>query len=191
MTAGNGCWGDWSSCPFWTGSGHRGYPMAVPGRPRCYPGRRRGRALGRRPPAAGRGRVGKRGWLRAGGVGPWHRSADPGRVATVHRAAKGPVAQAWPAGAGYRRPDGNIRGPEAIAERPERPWAHEPDGLRRAVGPAPPAAADGGRDRRRSLVRRVLCPAGAPGRAAAQAEDRRRLSPGRSRIGSPTAGSIG
>jgi hypothetical protein len=30
-----------------------------------------------------------------------------------------------------------------------------------------------------------------PGRAAAQAEDRRRLSPGRSRIGSPAAGSIG
>jgi hypothetical protein len=37
----------------------------------------------------------------------------------------------------------------------------------------------------------VLCPAGAPGRAAAQAEDRRRLSPGRSRSGSPAAGSIG
>jgi hypothetical protein len=30
-----------------------------------------------------------------------------------------------------------------------------------------------------------------PGRAAAQAEDRRRLSPGRRRIGSPAAGSIG
>ena len=37
----------------------------------------------------------------------------------------------------------------------------------------------------------VLCTAGAPGRAAAQAEDHRRLSPGRSRIGSPAAGSIG
>src|ERR1700746_1015449 len=93
----------------------------APGPPRLSSGRRGGGALGRRPPAAGRGRVGKRGWLRAGGVGPWHRSADPGRVATVHRAAKGPVAQAWPAGADYRRPDRNIRGPEAIAERPERP----------------------------------------------------------------------
>ena len=34
-------------------------------------------------------------------------------------------------------------------------------------------------------------PAGGPGRAAAQAEDGRRVSPGRSRIGSPAAGSIG
>jgi hypothetical protein len=55
--------------------------MGVPCRPRCYPGRRRGRALGRRAPAAGPGRVGKCCWLRAGGVGPWHGSADPGRVA--------------------------------------------------------------------------------------------------------------
>jgi hypothetical protein len=37
----------------------------------------------------------------------------------------------------------------------------------------------------------VLCPPGGPGRAAAQAEDRRRVRPGRSRIGSPAAGSIG
>ena len=43
--------------------------MGVPCRPRCYPGCRRGRALGRRAPAAGPGRVGKRCWLRAGGVG--------------------------------------------------------------------------------------------------------------------------
>jgi hypothetical protein len=80
--------------------------MDVPCRPRCYPGRRRGRALGRRPPAAGPGRMGKRCRLRAGGVGPWHRSADPGRGATEHRAAQGPVARAWPRGAGYRPPDG-------------------------------------------------------------------------------------
>jgi hypothetical protein len=39
--------------------------------------------------------------------------------------------------------------------------------------------------------RRVRCPAGGPGRAAAQAEDGRRLSPGLSRIGSPAADSIG
>jgi hypothetical protein len=65
------------------------------------------------------------------------------------------------------------------------------DGPRRAVGPAQPAAADGARGGRRSPDRRVLCPAGAPGRTAAQAEDRRRLSPGRGRIGSPAGGSIG
>ena len=56
-------------------------------------------------------------------------------------------------------------------------------------GPAP--AADGARDRPRSPERRVLCPLGGPGRAAAQAQDRRRVGPGRSRIGSPAAGSSG
>ena len=65
------------------------------------------------------------------------------------------------------------------------------DGHRRVVGPAPPAAADGARDRRRSPGRRDPCPLGGPGRAAAQAEDRRRVGPGRSRIGSPAAGSVG
>ena len=65
------------------------------------------------------------------------------------------------------------------------------DGPRRVVGPAPPAAADGARDRQRSPDRRVLCPLGGPGRAAAQAEDRRRVGPGRGRIGSPAAGSSG
>ena len=59
------------------------------------------------------------------------------------------------------------------------------------VGPAPPAAADGARDRQRILYRRVLCPLGGPGRAAAQAEDRRRVGPGHGRIGSPAAGRIG
>ena len=34
-------------------------------------------------------------------------------------------------------------------------------------------------------------PLGGPGRAAAQAEDRRRVGPGRSRIGSPAVGSSG
>ena len=55
-----------------------------PCRPGCDPGRRRGRALGRRAPAAGPGRVDERCWLRAGGVGPGHGSADPGRGATEH-----------------------------------------------------------------------------------------------------------
>src|SRR5690242_16072407 len=90
-------------------------------------------------------------------------------------------------------PDANTHGRPAIAARsPVWPcfrghWG----GPRRAVGPAQPAAADGARDRRRSPERRVLCSAGAPGRAAAQAEDGRRVSPGRSRIGSPAAGGIG
>jgi len=158
--------------------------------PAGYPGRRRGRALDLRAPAAGPGRVGKRCWLRAGGVGPWRRSADPGRGGKEHRAAKGPVAQAWHTGAAYRR-DGNIHGPQAMVERPGRLWVLDTDGLRRAVGPWPPAAADGARDRGRNPARRVLRPAGGPGRAAAQAEDRRRLSPGRSRIGSPATGGLG
>src|SRR5689334_2426494 len=53
--------------------------MGGPGRPRCYPGCCRGRALGRRAAAAAPGRVDERCWVRAGGVGPWHGSADPGR----------------------------------------------------------------------------------------------------------------
>src|SRR5213592_798926 len=86
--------------------------------------------------AAGRRQRALAAWASAGGVGPWHGSADPGRVAKVHRAAKGPDAQAWHTGAGYRRPDGSIRGPRAIVERPGRPWALDTDGLRRAVRPA-------------------------------------------------------
>jgi hypothetical protein len=62
------------------------------------------------------------------------------------------------------------------------------DGHRRVVGPALAAAADGARDRRRSPERRDPCPLGGPGRAAAQAEDRRRVGPGRRRMGSPGCG---
>ena len=158
-------------------------------RPRRYPGRRRGRALGRWTPAAGPGRVGGRCWPWAGGVGPWHGSADPGRGGREH---PGPDAQAWHGGPGYRR-DGDTCGPPAIAVLPAvRPcFPLSGDGHRRAVAPAPPAAADGARDRRGSPDRRIQCPPGGLGRAAAQAEDRRRLSPGRIRIGSPAAGSIG
>ena len=124
-------------------------------------------------------------------VGPWHGSADPGRGGKYLAAARGPAAQAGHQGPGCRR-DANTHGPPAIAVRPvRRCFPGRGDGPRRAVGPAQPAAADGARDRRRSPGRRVLGPAGGPGRAAAQAEDRRRLSPGRSRIGSPAAGSIG
>ena len=153
----------------------------------------------------GPGRVDERCWLRAGGVGPGHGSADPGRGAAEHAAAAkgGPVAQAWPRGP--RCPDADTRGPPPrappIAVRPLfQGHEHPPvqacfhcrgDGHRRVVGHALPAAADGARDRQRRLHRRVLCPLGGPGRAAAQAEDRRRVGPGRSRIGSPAAGSSG
>jgi len=144
----------------------------------------------KRSAEAGPGGVGRRCWLRAG-VGPWHGSADRGRSGREHpAAAKGPDAQAWHQGPGYRR-DGNTRGPPGIAVLPlVRPcFPGSVGGPRRAVAPAPPAAADGARDRRGSRAHRVLCPAGDPSRAAAKAEDRRRLSPGRSRIGSPAAGS--
>jgi hypothetical protein len=103
-----------------------------------------------------------------------------------------------PAAAGTRGPP--PRAPP-IAGRPRfQGHGHPPvqacfhcrgDGHRRVVGPAPPAAADGARDRQRILYRRVLCPLGGPGRAAAQAEDRRRVGPGHGRIGSPAAGRIG
>jgi hypothetical protein len=47
------------------------------------------------------------------------------------------------------------------------------------------------RDRQRNLQHRDLCPGGGPGRAAAQAQDRRRPGPVRSRIASPAPGGIG
>ena len=67
--------------------------MGIRCRPRCYPGRGRGRALGRLLLAAGPGRVGRRGWLRADCVGPWHGSADPGRGGQEHPAEQGSVAE--------------------------------------------------------------------------------------------------
>jgi hypothetical protein len=83
--------------------------MGAPCRPRDYPGRRRGRALGLRPPAAGPGGVGQRCWHRADGVGPWHRNAGPGRDGHL-------AARAWRTGPGCRR-DVYTRGPPAIAVR--------------------------------------------------------------------------
>jgi hypothetical protein len=117
-----------------------------------------------------------------GSPGAWHTRAAwatmPGWL----------VMTAWHTGPGYRR-DANTRSPP---DRPDRPcfpvawmvigvpWRlHHPQQLTVA------------RDRHGSPERRVLCPAGGPGRAAAQAEDGRRVSPGRSRIGCPAAGSIG
>src|SRR5579859_1256177 len=146
-------------------------------------------AAGRRAP--GPGSVGERCWVRAGGVGPGHRSAVPGRVESIWR-QQGDLARKLRQGPGCRR-DANTHGRPAIAARsPVWPcFRGHGGGPRGAVGPAQPAAADGARDRRRSPERRVLCSAGAPDRAAAQAEDGRRVSPGRSRIGSPAAGGIG
>ena len=189
MTAAPSC-GGWSCCPFWTGPGPRGRSDGCPLSPPLLPRPPSGSGTG--PPAAGDGPWQRGQALLASG---WWRGAlvrkrRPGRGAKEHRAAKGPVARAWRTGAGYRR-NGNIHGPPAIVEHPGRPWVLTTDGLRGTVGPAPPAAADCARDRRRSPARRVLRPAGAPGRGAAQAEDRRRLSPGRGRSGSPAAGGIG
>ena len=102
-----GCCG--RPCPFWTRLGPRGCWMGASCRPGSYPGRCRGRALGRRARAAGPGYVDEHYWLRAGGLGPGHGSADPGRGATEHitelpAAAKGGgVARAWPHGPGCRR----------------------------------------------------------------------------------------
>jgi len=64
MTAGNGCWGDWSSCPFWTGSGPRGYRNGCPRSPPLLP----------RPPsgphwAAGRRQRAVAAWVSAAGFG--------------------------------------------------------------------------------------------------------------------------
>ena len=91
--------------------------------PARYPGRRRGRALGRWTPAAGPGRVGRRCWLRASGVGPWHGSADPGRGGKEkHPAAlKGPLLPHKPGttGPGYRR-DGNTCGPARLSRYSRR-----------------------------------------------------------------------
>ena len=80
MTAGPRCRCGWPFGSLWPGQAVGDARMGVPCRPRCYPGRDRGRALGRRPPAAGPGRVGRRCWLRADCVGPWHRSATRAEV---------------------------------------------------------------------------------------------------------------
>src|ERR1700723_2495971 len=67
--------------------------MGGPGRPGFYPGRRRGRALGRRAPPAGPGRVDERCWLRAGGVGPGHGSPEPGPKAPTAAGTQPPAAR--------------------------------------------------------------------------------------------------
>jgi len=71
-----------------------GCPLSPPSLPRPPSGR----ALGFWPPAAGPGSVGKRCWFRAGGVGPLHGSAGPGRAGQL-------AARAWRTGPGCRRAD--------------------------------------------------------------------------------------
>jgi hypothetical protein len=131
--------------------------------------------------AAGRRQRALAAWASAAGSGlvAWGLGTEaPTRAETVKtgRPHRGPAPHARhtppPGGVGYRR-DANTPQP-AIAERPVRPCLYTDGlrcGLRRAVGPAPPAAADSARDRQRDLQHRDLCPAGGPGRAAAQAED--------------------
>ena len=189
----------WPLCPFWTGPGPRGRadgcPLSLPSLPRP-------------PPGPGTGPL-------AAGSGPWPSgqallASGWWRGALARKRQPGPrcwrTSRPWPGWKGSegiccsslpqrpRLPPGrNTRSPPAIAVLPPvgTCFPGSVDGHRRAVAPAPPAAADGARDRRGSPERRVERPAGRPGRAAPQAEDGRRLSSDRSRICSPAAGSIG
>ena len=199
MTAGPRCCG-WP-CPFWTRPDPRGCSDGCARSSRLLPGLLSGPGTG--PPGAGGGPWPRglallaTGWWR----GTWARKRRPRprRDRTCNRTSSGckgrPVAPAWHHGPGCRR-DADTRGPPPrappIAVRPlVQGHGHPP-----CTGLLPlswgwSSASDGARDRRRSPERRDPCPLGGPGRAAAQAEDRRRVGPGRSRIGSPAAGSSG
>ena len=192
MTAGPRCCG--RPCPFWTRPGPRGCSGGCLVSPRLLPRLWSGAGTG--PPGAGvgpwpRGRaLPATGWWR----GAWapKRRPRPRRDRTCNRTCnrtssgcKGRAGCASLApGPGCRR-DADTRGPPPIAGRPlVQGRGHPPvqacfhcrgDGHRRVVGPALAAAADGARDRRRSPEGRDRCPLGGPGRAAAQAEDRRRV----------------
>ena len=180
----------WPLCPSGRGQALGDARMGVPCRPRCYPGRRRGRALGLWTPAAGLAE-----WAGAAGFGlvAWGLGTEAPALAEVEK--------------NIRRQQGTCCA--SLAQRPRLPPGRKhtrPPAI--AVRPVRPCFLCSGmvigvpwrlRHPRRLTVlaiateagRRVLCPPGGPGRAAAQAQDRRRLSPGRSRIGSPAAGSIG
>jgi hypothetical protein len=167
--------------------------MGVRCRPGGDPGRRRGRALGRRQRALGA-------WASAAGSGlvAWGLGTEaPTRAEMVkntqpHRDLLRKL--------GTRLPPEVPATAEAQTHLSQRSQSALSaylctdlctDRLRRAVGPAPPAAADSAHDRQRNLQHRDLCPGGGAGRAAAQAKDRRRPSPVRSRIASPAPGGIG
>ena len=130
--------------------------------------RHRGRALA--PPGAGSGPWPR--WAGAAGFGlvAWGLGTEaPTRAEAQENIEqqKAPDAQAWHRGAGLPPPS---RKPGLPASR----WRNALDvlepsikhGLRGAVGPAQPAAADGARHRRRSPARCVLCPAGARGQCS-------------------------
>jgi hypothetical protein len=135
--------------------------------------------------AGGPDRLGRGCWLRAGGMGVLapRRWAGPRRKGTS--SGQGPVAQARHAGVGYSHRDASLDGPPAMAGRPVRPCFPCPDGSGDAVRAC--AARGGWRCSGSPAKPRSRCPAGAPGRAVAHAKDRRWLSPGRSRMGSPAA----
>src|ERR1700746_1015450 len=85
MTAGNGCWGDWSSCPFWTGSGPRGYPNGCPRSPPLLLRPPSGPGTGPpAPPVCRRAAVGAGHWAagrRQRAVAAWVSAAGFGLVA--------------------------------------------------------------------------------------------------------------
>jgi hypothetical protein len=106
--------------------------------------------------AGGPDHLGRGCWLRPGGMGVLapRRWAGPRRKGTS--SGQGPVAQARHAGVGYSHRDARQDVPPAMAGRPVRPCFPCPDGSGDAVEPAPPTAAGGARDRRRSPAHDVL-----------------------------------
>ena len=121
--------------------------MGIRCRPRCYPGRRRGRALGRRAPAAGPGRVGRAlpasGWWR-GALAPKRRpAAEVVENTRQHRDQLRELGTRLPPEAPATAGTQTHRARQLSRYHRVRPCFLVTDGLRRAVGPAPPAAADG------------------------------------------------
>jgi hypothetical protein len=106
------------------------------------------------PPAGLTARAGAAGFALVAWVLAPRRWAGPRRKGTS--SGQGPVAQARHAGVGYSHRDASLDGPPAMAGRPVRPCFPCPDGSGDAVEPAPPAAAGGARDRRRSPAHDVL-----------------------------------
>ena len=177
MTAGPRCCG-WR-CPFWTGPGPRGcsggcarvapvVTQAAAGAGHWAAGRRQ-RALAAWASAAGFGLV-------AWGLGteaPTPAEARQNMRQNFSGCKGRPVARAWPQGPGCRR-DADTRGPPPrsplfglAASATDTPCSTcrycRGDGHRRAVGPAPPAAADGARDRQGSPVPSCSMSCGRPG----------------------------
>ena len=147
--------------PLLDGARPAGMRMGAPCRPRCDPGRRRGRALGRRAPAAGPGHVDGAVRLRAGGVGLdlEERRPRPRRGRTCSTILQQNVQQdskGGPVGKPGPKAPAAARTQTPAARRLERhlsraapcsgPRTHQyrlashcrGDGPRRVVGPAPP-----------------------------------------------------